>query len=600
MKNVPNKTLIVYSVVFLLLLIIFNPLLVTSSYNLQIDEISDCNIYPTDRDWIWKDTFPNYSPQGMPDFDQKQKQWKIIIDGGNGVAESIALNDDNQLISVGSDVLPEEVIISPGDDCQLDSITSGDDKFKWAYSGPAAIANCFWWFDSMFANPNGIPGDGNDEFPLVEKYLDDDHSTNNVQYLIEDLALITNTSNRGLTTVDDLGLALDFWFTNKTIDDRFGKKIENGPTLQYIEDEISNSQNVILSLGFYDYEIGVLRLDQSQPIRSFNKFLQNYTWWDYQNFSPAVNRIDSIKILIESSSVDNCEIEINIYDTLGGEPLGTSILDPGYIEDPTWIKFQFEPGIELVPYETYYFDVRQLENGYHYEWFYESPDPYYQGEGWMNQNPYDIYGLPFDWTFETEYYDPPPGSIRKDSHYVTCAGVNLDNSKIAFSDPFFDLNNSESLNHNDAKNVSHDVFLINESCPCPDLNFSFWLPDYPTIYNHTIVETAIVVSLIPDEEPPEVKIIKPENSIYFLDNEVGPFILPVIIGFIEIQVNVTDNRDVRSVKFLINGESVFNDKSEPYKWKWEEGAFFVQTLEIDAVDSAGNHGYSLLTVLKFF
>ena len=80
---------------------------------------------------------------------------------------------------------------------------------------------------------------------------------------------------------------------------------------------------------------------------------------------------------------------------------------------PKMIQFHFDPYIELTPNDTYYFDVRQLESGYHYEWTYESYNPYLSGTGWMNQNPYDPYGLPFDWTFETEFYEPPPSSVRK-------------------------------------------------------------------------------------------------------------------------------------------------------------------------------------------
>lgn len=600
MKNKPIKTLFIYAVLFLLILIIFKPSFITSSSTIINEKTLDFKKLYLDRDWIWLESYPNYSPSGMPDFNQKQKEWKCIIDGGNGIAESIALDDDNQLISVGSEVLPGEVIISTGEDCQLDSLTSGDDIEKWAFSGPTAIANSFWWFDSKFANPNGLPGDNQDEFPLVEGYLEDDHSMTNVQYLIEDLARVTNTSNQGLTTIENLDSAVDFWLNNKSLEDRFQKNIVNGPTFQYLINEVNNSQNVILLLGFYDFEVGEKRVDQTQTSRSFNKLLQNTTWWDYQSFTAGIDRIDAIKIPLKSTSINTCEIEINVYDTIGGEPLGNSILDPGYLADPEWIQFHISPGIELTPFEEYYFDVRQLESGYHYEWYYESPNPYNEGEGWMNQLPHDIYGFPFDWTFETEYYDPPPGSILRDTHYVTCTGINQEDLKIAFSDPIFNINNSENLNHNDAKNVSHDIFLIEESGPCPDLNYSFWLPNYPTYFNYTIVEKAIVIAPIPDNEPPKVEIIKPRNSIYILDNEVGPFILPVIIGFIEIQVNVTDNREIKSVRFLINGESVLNDKKAPYKWKWEEGAFFIQTIEIDAVDTAGNHGYDLLTVLKFF
>jgi hypothetical protein len=599
MKIIPLRTLIIYSIIFLLILIVFKPSFSTS-LNIEKSENTCFENSMLDRGWIWKEPFPNYSPKGLPDFDQKQKQWKSIVDGGNGIVESSASNDDIQFFDVGSEILPGEIIIAPGENCQLDSIASGDDITKWAFSGPTALANCFWWFDSKFADPSGFPGDDKDKFPLVEKYVDDDHSSENVPYLIEDLAITMNTTYKGETTIENLSNAIDIWLENKSLDDRFEKTIYHGPSLDLIEEQILDNQNVILMMGFYDYEIGEKRPDQSQPIRSFNKLLQNNTWWDYQSFTPIVDRIDAIRIPLRSTSSDTCDIEINIYDNESTDPLASSSLDPGYLSDSTWIQFHFEPGIELIPFETYFFDVRQLESGYHYEWFYGSSNPYDQGVGWMDQNPYDIYGLPFDWTFETEYYDPPPGSIRRNSRVVTCAGVNYEDLEIAFSDPLFNINNTNDIDHNDAKNISYDIFFVEEACPCPDLNYSFWLTNYPTYYSYSIVEQAVVICPIPDTIPPEIDIIKPKNSIYFIDKEVYPFILPVIIGFIEIEVNVTDNRDVDSVEFLINGESMSKDSSPPYKWKWEEGAFFIQTIKIDAVDSAGNHGYDLLTVLKFF
>jgi hypothetical protein len=75
---------------------------------------------------------------------------------------------------------------------------------------------------------------------------------------------------------------------------------------------------------------------------------------------------------------------------------------------------------------------------------------------------------------------------------------------------------------------------------------------------------------------------------------------PTIIGPIDIKVNVTDNREVDRVEFYINDEKQKTDRTAPYKWRWEEGVFFIQIVDIVAVDSFGNYGYDTLTVLKFF
>ncbi|MFX0141243.1 MAG: Ig-like domain-containing protein, partial [Candidatus Hodarchaeota archaeon] len=452
-----------------------------------------------------------------------------------------------------------------------------------------------------FSNPEGFPGDGEDEFSLIEDYESgDDHSTDNVPILIEKLARVMNTSSKGFTSIGDMENAINQWLVDVNLSDSFEKNTTDKPTFNFLEGEITRSQNVILLLGYYDYIISEKLVDQSQPIGLFTKLLQSSTWWDYQSFKPSVERLDAIRIRLRSTSSDTSEIEINVYDSQQGEPIGSAILDPGYLITPTWIQFHFDPYIELTPDNTYYFDVRQKEHGYHYEWDYESYNPYSRGTGWMDKNPYDPYGFQFDWTFETEFYDPPPGSVRREGHYVTCAGVNSKNSSIAFSDPRYNISNQDGNNHNDAKNVSHDRYNVNSSCPIPDMDYNCWLPDYPTKYTYTIVEQAIVICPIPDEEPPTVEITKPRKAIYFLNEEIYPFFFPIIVGPIDIEVTAVDNKEVEYIEFIINNKKQKTDYTEPYKWRWEEGVFFVQIIDIVAVDSSGNYGYTTLTVLKFF
>ena len=95
------------------------------------------------KGWYYKPPYPNYAPSGMPDFDQKQDE------GG-----------------------------------------TPDFPVYWNYCGPTAVANCFWWIDSKYADPTGTPGDGKDTFPLVRDYNEpvplnpgpntDDHAFDNV------------------------------------------------------------------------------------------------------------------------------------------------------------------------------------------------------------------------------------------------------------------------------------------------------------------------------------------------------------------------------------------------------------------------------------
>ena len=96
--------------------------------------------------WYWCASYDNYAPSGMPDFDQRQQDdWR---------------NPDVQ---------------------------------RFSFCGPTAVANCFWWLDSKYADPEGVPGDGADTFPLVRDYGGasspmpgpnwDDHSFSNLNDL---------------------------------------------------------------------------------------------------------------------------------------------------------------------------------------------------------------------------------------------------------------------------------------------------------------------------------------------------------------------------------------------------------------------------------
>lgn len=88
--------------------------------------------------WHYYASLPNYAPSGMPDFNQYQNNW------------------DN-------------------------------------FCGPVALANIVWYIDSKYSDHDGIPGDGEDIFSMVQDYHapgepnpgpnTDDHNFNNVNDL---------------------------------------------------------------------------------------------------------------------------------------------------------------------------------------------------------------------------------------------------------------------------------------------------------------------------------------------------------------------------------------------------------------------------------
>jgi hypothetical protein len=289
-------------------------------------------------------------------------------------------------------------------------------------------------------------------------------------------------------------------------------------------------------------------------------------------------------------------VEVDVYDGHPGNLLGQSIVNPGFLPVPTWVRFYFNPSIPLTPGSTYYLDVRQLLTDPHYYWCYDVGNPYPPGQAWKDNAPASL-----DWAFMTEYYNPPPHSERKGGHYVTCAGVNSGASMIAFSDPTLDVANPSPNNHNDATNVSHDIYNVSVGSPKPDINCEWWLSDYQAGYNYTVVEQAVVICPVPDTTKPTIEITKPINALYFMNKEIFALKSPLIIGKIDINVTATDNDSgMDRVEFYTDEQLKATDTTAPYGWTWSERAFFTYTIKVVAYDKEGNFASKELSVLKFF
>ncbi|MBU8932996.1 MAG: dockerin type I repeat-containing protein [candidate division Zixibacteria bacterium] len=165
-------------------------------------------------DW-YKPQYVDFAPQGIPDFDQKQLDWQCP-----------------------------------------------DDSTVWTWCGPAAVANCLWWFDSKFesspVDPRPFfPITGlNDNYPLVESYavIWDDHDIMNVQPFIEDLQSYMQTCDyiyHG-THIDSLVSGTRQYIASKGLSWAYRDTLVEGPTYEYIVEQLVECQDVILLFGFYE------------------------------------------------------------------------------------------------------------------------------------------------------------------------------------------------------------------------------------------------------------------------------------------------------------------------------------------------------------
>jgi hypothetical protein len=187
--------------------------------------------------WYYLPSYPNYAPNGMPDFSQKaQFDWK-----------------------------------------------SG---FEWTHCAVVSLADILWWYDSKHENQDGTPGDGVDDYPLVPDFNapstpnpgpnSDDHNFNNVNdletpweedksgELVEVLAYYCNInffksplirlflpSLLGTTPIL-IYLGLNKYIRDVGLEEDYNVKIIYFPSFSTIVEHVLNNDGVLLGVYWYN------------------------------------------------------------------------------------------------------------------------------------------------------------------------------------------------------------------------------------------------------------------------------------------------------------------------------------------------------------
>jgi parallel beta-helix repeat protein len=103
---------------------------------------------------------------------------------------------------------------------------------------------------------------------------------------------------------------------------------------------------------------------------------------------------------------------------------------------------------------------------------------------------------------------------------------------------------------------------------------------------------------INDTESPHVKVTKPEKAIYVNNKKIIPFFTTLVIGFIDIEVEASDDQTgINRVEFYIDDTLKSTDAIPPYSWTWSETAFGRHTIEVIAYDNAGNSAVDEIVVI---
>jgi len=105
-----------------------------------------------------------------------------------------------------------------------------------------------------------------------------------------------------------------------------------------------------------------------------------------------------------------------------------------------------------------------------------------------------------------------------------------------------------------------------------------------------------------DIESPQIKIIKPEPSIIYLNNKPIIYLnknITIVIGNINITVEAKDNAEIDRVEFYVDGVPKKTDYLPPYNWNWNSKSFGKHTLMVVAYDTSGNKNYAMMNMWKF-
>jgi len=191
--------------------------------------------------WYYLPAFPNYAPKGLPDFDQRQDHWM----SETGIWFFL--------------------------------------RGVWSFCAPTSLSDILWWFDSKHEDPQGVPGDGKDDYPLVRDYhapgtpdpgpFSDDHNFNNVndplsswnlgqgqKELIESVAWYCNTNFCRFRIIPgfsgtyprSLEQGAKRWIKDAGLQDHYKVEALWNPSFSTICDRLLHNDGVIVDLLFYN------------------------------------------------------------------------------------------------------------------------------------------------------------------------------------------------------------------------------------------------------------------------------------------------------------------------------------------------------------
>lgn len=177
---------------------------------------------------------------------------------------------------------------------------------------------------------------------------------------------------------------------------------------------------------------------------------------------------------------------------------------------------------------------------------------------------YIILNVPDDETLNTSYYDT-------DNDYLS----DWTELYVIYTSPFLsDTDNDGATDYEEVNGAS----------------YGYWNSD-PNNYANTTDFRCTT----------EVKIVSPEKALYIFNKKIHPlFRIPIIIGHIEINAEISGCAEIDRVEFFIDNKLMETDSTFPFTWIWDDIMFFRHNIEVVAYDNACNYVSDEIGVWKFF
>ena len=92
-----------------------------------------------------------------------------------------------------------------------------------------------------------------------------------------------------------------------------------------------------------------------------------------------------------------------------------------------------------------------------------------------------------------------------------------------------------------------------------------------------------IVIQINESIPPVITLIRPKDGIYLMNKKILPFVTPVCIGPIDVEVLISGSNDVDRVVFYLDGKPISESLSPPYIYSWNKNDIFKIKYNLKAV-----------------